>query len=196
MYPQRVDTRSASSYGQGVAYAEPAEGEYLVPSSLPSSFADLAAREPSQPIKDAQLIMAATYGETARLQELLDGGADHRFGNYRALRMAASNGHRDSTQILIEAEAERSSPAFLEAKRDAERKAARGGYDDVIRLLIETDDARSDHSDAVRLAQEGKVQGVGLFRARRPTPEHGHAKSIELLLNAPSVLRLEAPAFR
>jgi hypothetical protein len=136
-------------------------------------FADIVAGEPSQVVKDTQLIEAAIYGETARLGELLKRHADPKTANNSPLRLAAENGHAECVKILINAGANA-------ADREALLHAAKGGYADVVTLLARHADSAT-RSEAIKVANQRQEQTPGAFGAGRSTPKNGHAQVLKLL---------------
>jgi hypothetical protein len=136
-------------------------------------FADVVAAEPSQVVKDTQLVEAATYGDTDRVAQLLQIGAKANTANNGPLKLAAANGHAESVKLLLDHGAD---PSDREALLDA----AKAGYADVVALLARKANEET-RTEAVRLASIGVRQTPGVFGAREATPENGHARTVELL---------------
>jgi ankyrin repeat protein len=143
------------------------------PDTVKPYFGDIVAGGPSQVVKDNYLIEAATYGDIARVRKLLANGANANTFDNSPLRLAAANGHAETVYVLLQSGAE-------PADRQALLAAAKSGYVDVVELLAGYADSET-HSDAIRLASEGRAQTPGAFGARRITPENGHARTIKTL---------------
>lgn len=140
-------------------------------------FSEIVAGEPSQVVKDSELINAATYGDAAYVQELLDKGADVGASNNSPLQLAAANGHADTVKILLQKGAKRNEPEAL-------IEAAKSGYYDVVRQLVGVDTDPCTLTQALNLAKKHHLQTPGAFRAREKTPLDGHDRTIQVLLAA------------
>jgi len=140
-------------------------------------FDNVVAGEPTQVAKNAELVVAATFGDLVRVKDLVAQHADVHTGNDRPLQIAAANGHTDTVEFLLQHGAEADAE-----DNEALISAAKSGYCDVVSLLLNHGaDAHARNDEALRLAKEFQVQSRGAFRARRPTPENGHAKTIDLI---------------
>lgn len=130
----------------------------------------------SQPTLNAEMVIAATYGRTDRLKAMLNAGAYAKFGDSRALRMAASNGHSDCVELLI---TKSDVSAF---DNEALREAAKGGYADIVEILIRAGaDVNARDNDALKLAREFQIQERGAFWAAVETPADGHSRTIAII---------------
>jgi ankyrin repeat protein len=142
-------------------------------STIKPYFADIVAGEPSQVVKDTQLVEAAVYGDTDRVRRLITQGANVTTAENSPLRLAAANGHADCVQVLV---ASGANPV----DREALIRAAKGGYADVVDLLArDADPVALDV--ALQLASERHHQNTGVFGARCDSPKNGHARTIEIL---------------
>lgn len=156
------------------AINQTAEIKKELPVTFKPYFADIIAGEPSQVVKDYELIDAATDGDTARVRELLTSGADPKADDNSPLQLAAANGHTDTVKILLQHGADRrNSEALIEA--------AGAGYADVVGELVKDGVEASVLKKALQLASEGHVQIPSVFSAREHTPEGGHKKTLEIL---------------
>jgi ankyrin repeat protein len=145
--------------------------------SLTLYFDNIVAGEPTQSVKNTELVVAASYGDTARVSKLVANGAEVHTGNDRPLQVAAANGHTEIVKYLLEEAADATAE-----DDEALIEAARSGYDDIVALLLDYGanvDARN--GEPLRLASQSHIQTPGAFNARRRTPLDGHAKTIELL---------------
>ena len=145
----------------------------LVTNPLNPYFEDIVAGGPSQVVKDQQMIDAATYGDTTRVSQLLESGADPQADDNSPLQLAAANGHPDTVKVLL-------GHGAGGDDREALLEAAKSGYADVVALLADYADPET-RREALELATNGKPQGPGIFGARQDTPENGHARTIETL---------------
>jgi ankyrin repeat protein len=165
----------ARSIGANPAYS--ATRGAVMPAAPPDTvkpyFGDIVAGGPSQVVKDNYLIEAATYGDIARVRELLANGANANTFDNSPLRLAAANGHAETVQVLLEDGANGADPEAL-------CEAAKSGYADIVELLVGCADPET-RSRAIRLASGGSPQTPGAFGARRITPENGHARTIKTL---------------
>jgi ankyrin repeat protein len=146
------------------------------PGVLKAYFEDIVG-EPSQVVKNTQLVRAAAAGDITWVQDLVKHGADVHTGDDRPLRFAAANGHAKIVEILLDA------GASIHAVDDAAlREAAKSGYNDVVSILLGRGaNVHAREDEALKLASERRIQTPGPFRARQKTPSDGHDKSIKLL---------------
>lgn len=147
-------------------------------------FADIVAGEPSQVVKNTQLIEAAIFGDTLRIIELLKQGAEHSTAQNSPLRLAAGNGHAESVQVLVNAGANA-------ADREALVRAAKAGYADVVAILARYSDSAT-RNEAIKVASHGYHQTPGSFGAGQHTPQNGHAQTIKILKTSKPITRFEA----
>jgi hypothetical protein len=160
--------------------AIPAMGNTMNTTSKPY-FSDIVAGEPSQVVKDNQLLRAATYGDITYVRKLLASGANPETESYSPLELAAANGHVETVRVLLQATVNpRDHDAFLQAAKGGFIEAAKSGYAGVVELLEGHVDVQT-RSEALGLAQKGRPQTPGAFRARQRTPKDGHAQTIEIL---------------
>lgn len=138
-------------------------------------FDNLAAGESTRVVKNNELVMAAAYGDIARVRELVITGADVHTGNDRPLQLAAANGHIETVQYLLDNDAD-----IRADDNEALVEAATNGYDDVVKLLLDRG-ADTRYQEALKLASQSRAQTPGSFNARRPTPDNGHANTIKIL---------------
>jgi hypothetical protein len=145
--------------------------------SLTLYFDNIVAGEPCQSVKNSELVVAASYGDVARVAELVADGAEVHTGQDRPLQVAAANGHTDIVEYLLERDADATAE-----DNEALVEAARSGYDDIVALLLDHGaNVRARNGEALRLASQSQVQTAGSFNARRRTPPDGHAKTMKLL---------------
>lgn len=138
-------------------------------------FDNLAAGESTRVVKNNELVMAAAYGDIARVRELVISGADVHTGDDRPFQLAAANGHVETVQYLLDNEAD-----VRAHDNEALVKAAENGYDDVVKLLLDRG-ADTRYEEARNLASKSRAQTPGSFNARRPTPDNGHANTVKIL---------------
>jgi hypothetical protein len=153
--------------------SEVIERSLMTKSTSNPYFEDIVAGGPSQVARDYQLIDAATYGDTTRVSQLLESGADPETDDNSPLQLAAANGHAETVKVLLDHGARGDD-------REALIEAAKSGYADVVALLADYADPKT-RREALHLATEGKPQTPGIFGARQETPENGHARTIETL---------------
>ena len=147
--------------------------ELDMPKTTNLYYEDIVEGEPDEVTKEADLIDAATYGDTERVSELLRSGVSAKTDDNSPLQLAAANGHAETVKVLLKGGAEGND-------REALIEAAKSGYADVVALLVSYADPET-RREALRLASEESPQTPGVFGARRYTPENGHASTIKIL---------------
>ncbi len=165
----------------GKADSQATKEQSPVPSIVSTYFSDLALTEPSQPVKDNDLIKAAAYGRLASVEYLLERGADPTFGDHRAFYIASANGRYDVAKLLL---AKAPPPKTVD---EALLKAAGAGYADVVNLLVGYGVEKSIQKRALNLAEKQEPAFLGAVDARCETPVHGHSQSIDVLRKAMSL---------
>lgn len=89
--------------------------------------------------ESSELILASTYGESDKVQLLLNNGADPNIQDERkntALMYASSNGYEDIVELLLEAGADPNIYMEGSHKHTALMEASAIGYIAIVRLLL------------------------------------------------------------
>ncbi len=105
------------------------------------------------------LVKAARNGHIKVVKQLLDEGADPRFGNSRSLWAAATSGHLEVVKLLLPVTDPRANNSW------SLRRAAENGHLEIVRLLLPVSDPKAADSLALRFAAK-----------------NGHLEIIKLLL--------------
>jgi hypothetical protein len=176
-YPEGTEAMAGLSPLMDYIYSVPEQTITEEPGNrtMKAYFSEIAAGEPSQVVKDEELITAATFGDIDELRRLLGNGANVRASGNSPLQLAAGNGHLEALKILVDNGADPSDPGAL-------IEAARNGYADVVDVLLKGREVeQSTRDEALKLAKQRHLQTRGAFGARESTPPNGHKRTLSVL---------------